>query len=60
MGRPAAPEEAKEQYRLGQALAALGRMEEARAAWQAAAEGPDGSDEQNEFKTRAQEALQQR
>jgi tetratricopeptide (TPR) repeat protein len=42
VGRSNKPEEAQAQYYRGKALAALGKTEEARAAWKAGAEGFDG------------------
>jgi tetratricopeptide (TPR) repeat protein len=57
MGRPSAPPEAKERYWQGRALEALGRVDEARAAWEAGAAGPDGSADQNEHKEKCREAL---
>lgn len=57
MGRPSAPSEAKERYWQGRALEALGREDEACAAWEAGAAGPGGSAEQNEHKEKCREAL---
>jgi tetratricopeptide (TPR) repeat protein len=42
VGRPDQPDEAQAQYYRGKALAALGKTNEARAAWKAGAEGFDG------------------
>jgi tetratricopeptide (TPR) repeat protein len=42
VGRSDKPEEAQAQYWRGKALTALGKVEEARAAWKAGAEGYDG------------------
>ncbi len=58
VGRPDRPEEAAAQYWRGRALQALGRLEEARAAWKAGAALPKGSKEQNEYRRRCREALQ--
>ncbi|MEW6252498.1 MAG: tetratricopeptide repeat protein, partial [Planctomycetota bacterium] len=47
VGRPSRPEHAAALYGRGQALAQLGRTEEARRAWTAGAAGAPGSGEQN-------------
>jgi len=57
VGRSDKPLEAPAQYWRGQALARLGRMAEARAAWQAGAAGADVPGEQNEFLAKCREAL---
>jgi tetratricopeptide (TPR) repeat protein len=57
VGRSDRPQEAAAQYWRGKALAALGRAEEARAAWKDGAAGAQGSDEQNEHRKLCQEAL---
>ena len=49
VGRPSKPQEARAQYWRGSALAALGHADDARAAWQAGAEGAPFNDEQKEF-----------
>ena len=48
VGRSSKPREARAQYWRGSALAMLGRLDEARAAWQAGAEGQGGFPEQDE------------
>ena len=48
VGRSNEPEEAPAQFWRGQALAALGRADAARAAWQAGAAGADVAGPQNE------------
>ena len=58
VGRSDTPEEAAAQYGRGKALAALGRVDEARAAWKEGAAGAEGSDEQNEHRRLCQEALE--
>ncbi len=57
VGRSNKPEEAPAQYWRGKALAALGKLEPARAAWQAGAEGADVEGIQNEFRQKCREAL---
>jgi tetratricopeptide (TPR) repeat protein len=57
VGRSNKPEEAPAQYWRGKALAALGRLDEARAAWQAGADGADVSGQQNEYRQKCREAL---
>lgn len=59
VGRPADPEEAESYYWKGKALAALGRTDEARTAFEASAEGGEGSASQNEHRTLAAEALEE-
>lgn len=49
VGRPSKPREARTQYWRGSALAMQGRLDEARAAWQAGAEGHPSVPEQEEF-----------
>jgi tetratricopeptide (TPR) repeat protein len=57
VGRSNKPQEAPAQYWRGQTLAALGRQQEARAAWQAGADGADGAGEQNEYREKCRQAL---
>ncbi len=57
VGRPADPEEAEVLFWKGKALAALNRMDEAKATWQSGAGGHAGSDTQNEYVKRCKEAL---
>ena len=57
VGRSNKPEEAPAQFWRGRALAALGRMEDARAAWQAGDSGVDVAGEQNEYRQKCREAL---
>jgi tetratricopeptide (TPR) repeat protein len=57
VGRSNKPQEACAQYWRGRALAALGRTEDARAAWRAGAEGADVAGRQNEYRQKCQEAL---
>jgi len=57
VGRSNKPQEAPAQFWRGKALAALGRAEEARAAWQAGAAGADVHGEQNEYRQKCREAL---
>jgi len=57
VGRSNKPEEAPAQYWRGKALAALGRTDEARAAWQAGAVGADVPGAQNEYRQKCREAL---
>ncbi|NUQ64007.1 MAG: DUF5107 domain-containing protein [Pirellulales bacterium] len=59
VGRSDKPQEAAAQYGRGKALAALGRPEEARAAWKLGAEGVEGSEEQNQHRRLCKEALSQ-
>jgi tetratricopeptide (TPR) repeat protein len=58
VGRSDPPQEATAQYWRGKALAALGRPEEARAAWKEGAAGAQGSDEQNKHRALCREALE--
>ncbi len=58
VGRPDKPEEAPAQYWRGQALARLGRMEEALAAWKAGADGADLAGPQNESRQKCREAIE--
>lgn len=60
VGRSNKPEEAPAQYWRGRALAALGRNEEARAAWQAGVAGADVAGEQNEHRQKCREMLSER
>jgi tetratricopeptide (TPR) repeat protein len=48
VGRPSKPQEARALYWKGKALTALGRVEEARRAWDEGAHGHPGREEQNE------------
>jgi len=57
VGRPNYPQAAPAQYWRGQALQALSRLEEARSAWKAGAEGPEGSEQQNKYRNMCQTAL---
>jgi len=57
VGRSDKPEEAPAQYWRGKALAALGRAEEARSAWQTGAEGADVAGAQNEYRQKCRDAL---
>ncbi|MBM4017515.1 MAG: DUF5107 domain-containing protein [Planctomycetes bacterium] len=57
VGRSNKPVEAPAQYWRGKALAALGRLDEARAAWQAGAAGADVPGPQNEYRQKCREAL---
>jgi tetratricopeptide (TPR) repeat protein len=50
VGRSNRPPEAKAQYWRGRALAALGKTEEARKAWEVGASLPDSTPEQNQFR----------
>lgn len=59
VGRSNKPEEAPAQYWRGTALAALGKLDAARAAWQAGAEGADVARTQNEFRQKCREMLLQ-
>jgi tetratricopeptide (TPR) repeat protein len=57
VGRSNKPEEAPAQYWRGRALAALGRPDDARAAWQAGAAGAGVKGTQNEFREKCRAAL---
>jgi len=57
VGRFGEPEEAKACFFKGQALKALARSDEARAAFKAGAEGAENSEEQNEYRRRCRQAL---
>ncbi len=57
VGRSNKPEHARALYWQGKALAALGRHAEARRVWQQGAAAPEGSDQQNEYRKKCQEAL---
>jgi tetratricopeptide (TPR) repeat protein len=59
VGRSNRPQEATAQYWRGKALQALGRLEEARAAWKLGAAGVEGSKEQNEACELCRAALQE-
>lgn len=50
VGRSNRPQEAAAQYWRGRALQALGRVDEAKVAWQEGAAGLEGSEEQNEHR----------
>ncbi|MDX9972443.1 MAG: DUF5107 domain-containing protein [FCB group bacterium] len=58
VGRPVKPREAEAQYWKGRALQALGRMEEARAAWKEGAAGPESTDVQNKHRELCAQALE--
>jgi len=60
VGRSNRAEEAAAQYWRGKALAALGRVEEARAAWKEGAAGAEGSETQNKHRQLCKEALEGR
>jgi tetratricopeptide (TPR) repeat protein len=57
VGRSNKPEEAPAQYWRGKALMALSRAAEARAAWQAGADGADVPGAQNEYRQKCRKAL---
>ena len=57
VGRSNKPQEAPAQFWRGQALAALARTEDARAAWQTGAGGADVPGEQNEYREKCRQAL---
>lgn len=57
VGRSADPQESEALYWKGKALAALGRTDDARAAWTEGANGPDNSDKQKEYIQRCKDAL---
>ena len=57
VGRSDKPIEAPAQYWRGQALKTLNRTEEARAAWQAGADGADVEGWQNEYREKCRAAL---
>jgi hypothetical protein len=57
VGRSNRPQEAAAQYWRGRTLEALGRVEEARAAWKEGAAGHRGSDEQDKHVELCKEAL---
>jgi tetratricopeptide (TPR) repeat protein len=57
VGRSDKPIEAPAQYWRGLALKALNRLDEARAAWQAGADGADVAGWQNEFREKCRELL---
>jgi tetratricopeptide (TPR) repeat protein len=57
VGRSNEPQEAAAQYGRGKALEALGRLDQARAAWKEGAAGAQGSDEQNRHRELCKEAL---
>jgi tetratricopeptide (TPR) repeat protein len=57
VGRSNKPQEAAAQYWRGKALQALGRLKDARSAWQKGADGAEGSKKQNEFRKLCKEAL---
>jgi tetratricopeptide (TPR) repeat protein len=57
VGRSNKPQEAPAQYWRGKALEGLGRLEDARSAWEQGAAGPEGSGEQNKYRNLCMEAL---
>jgi len=57
VGRSSNPHEAAAQYWRGMALAALGRSDEARAAWQAGAAGAEAPGWQNDYRQKCREEL---
>jgi len=57
VGRSNKPQEAPAQYWKGKALEGLGRLEDARSAWEQGAAGPEGSAEQNKCRKLCMEAL---
>lgn len=57
VGRPARPQESEALYWKGKALAALGRLAEARAAWNEGANGAESSDRQKEYVALCRQAL---
>ncbi len=57
VGRSNRPREAAAQYWRGKALQSLGRLEEARSAWQEGAAGLEGSGQQNKYRELCREAL---
>ncbi len=57
VGRSNRPHEADAQYWKGKALLALGRLEEARAAWKEGAAGPEGRGEQSKYRQLCTDAL---
>ena len=59
VGRSNRPQEAAAQYWRGKALQALGRLDEAKAAWQQGAAGMGGSEEQNEHRELCAVALRE-
>jgi tetratricopeptide (TPR) repeat protein len=58
VGKTNTPEDAAALYWKGKALHAVGQIDAARAAWQAAADSPAGSDRQNHYRKLARETLQ--
>lgn len=60
VGRKDKPEEAHALFWKGKALQALGRIEEARAAWRAGAAGYEGSKEQNTYREECRKILLER
>ena len=58
-GRPSRPREARAQYWKGRALDALGRTDDARAAWQAGADNAPSTEEQIEFIEKCRASLAQ-
>lgn len=57
VGRSNKPPEAPAQYCRGKALQALGRIDDARAAWKQGTNGPEGSAEQNQYRELCKKAL---
>ncbi len=58
VGRSNKPQEAAAQYWRGKALQALGRLEEAKAAWREGAAGVEGSEDQNKHRELCRQACQ--
>lgn len=59
VGRSNKPQEAAAQYWKGRALQSLGRLEQAKSAWQQGAAGLEGSEDQNLHRDLCREALKQ-
>jgi tetratricopeptide (TPR) repeat protein len=57
VGRSNKPQESPAQYWKGKALEGLGRLEDARSAWEQGTAGPEGSAEQNKYRKLCVEAL---
>jgi tetratricopeptide (TPR) repeat protein len=57
VGRSNKPQEAQALYWKGQALQELGRLEEARLAWNEGIDGPEGSKKQNQYRELCKKAL---
>ena len=58
VGRSNSPEEATAEYWKGKALEALGRLDEARSAWEKGAAGRQGSEEQDKYRALCRERLE--